>query len=418
MGFLETVADEQARAGLVSVPAAGLLHGMISVSEVFDRWMRPLRFSEDQLRALGSVQAWHPGLYRQMARATSGICVEFETDAREVALEVQVDQEPKATRAILNEVNRRNPDEPRACDGISADVGRRHIACRMPASNEVLMHFELSGQDPEDALGLQPLPGMGRNRHVRIWLPALRGCVVRDVFCDGTYIHPVPHRKVLLVLGDSIAQGFVSGDPAFAWPSLLAVRLGYDVINQGLGGQVFQPGSLYGVAGLADVGRIIVSYGENYRYEPCLPRRVSRDVRSYLLEVSRLWPRVPTQVISPLWHDETVSPSSTVSCYEQVPTFLEAHVAPHDQMTFVDGMELLDHDNALLADGFEHPNARGNRQIATRLNAVIRVPGLRPSSVGKRRTRKSKRDEFVLPANDTIAIPFDELIARAERQSE
>ena len=137
--------------------------------------------------------------------------------------------------------------------------------------------------------------------------------------------------------------------------------------------------------GVIDPERIVVAYGENYRYEACMARRVSRDVRSYLLEVSRLWPQVKTHVLTPLWHDETAYPSQGMSCHEQVPSFIAAHTAPHDQMTLIDGLELTDHDPDLFADGYEHPNERGCRQIATRLNTVMRVPGLRPSSVGKRR---------------------------------
>ena len=385
MGLRETMRDDQARSLLASAPAAGLLHGAVNVVEGSYRWCRPLRVSEDQLRALGSCQAWHPGLFRQMARTTSGICIEFETDAREVAVEVRVDAEPKGTRAVLDYVDRANPDGVQPHDGISADVDGRHVWCGMPAQGEELLVLTLDGTAPEDALGLQPLPGMARARHVRIWLPALRGCEVRDVACDGTFVRPVSHRRNLLVLGDSIAQGFVAGDPALTWPAQLAVRLGLDLVNQGIGGQVFQPGSLYGLAGVIDPERIVVAYGENYRYEACMARRVSRDVRSYLLEVSRLWPQVKTHVLTPLWHDEAAYPSHGMSCHEQVPSFIAAHTAPHDQMTLIDGLELTDHDPDLFADGYEHPNERGCRQIATRLNTVMRVPGLRPSSVGKRR---------------------------------
>ena len=40
-------------------------------------------------------------------------------------------------------------------------------------------------------------------------------------------------------------------------------------------------------------------------------------------------------------------------------------------MGLVDGMVLMDHDAALLADGFEHPNVRGMRQIAERTLEVM-----------------------------------------------
>ena len=81
-------------------------------------------------------------------------------------------------------------------------------------------------------------------------------------------------------------------------------------------------------------------------------------------------------------------------------------------MVLVDGLELLDHDPALFADGFEHPNAAGNRQVATRLNAVMRVPGLRPSSVGRRRKKRTRLlPEPVLDENNnTMMLPLEELM--------
>ena len=405
MGLLESLGNEQVRATLTRAPAAGLVHGAVGVVEQDYRWVRPLRFADEQMRALGSVQAWHPGLYRQMARTTAGICVEFETDAREVALEVRVDREPRATRELLDRIDRPG-GVTRAHDGISADVDGHHLPCVMPRQGQTEVVLSLVEGDAADALGLRPLPGLARTRHVRIWLPALRGCLVRDVLCDGTFVRPVAHRRVLLVLGDAAVQGFVTDDPARGWPQVLAGRLGLDVVNQGVCGQVFQPGSLLGLGGVLDVARIVVSFGESYRHEMCLARRVSRDVRSYLLEVARLWPKVPTMVLTPLWHDEEVWPSHAKSCFEQVPSFIAAHAAPHDQMRVIEGLDLIDHDPALFADGYEHPDERGNRQVATRLNAVIRVPGLRASSVGRRRRRKALPPAEPEPQAGMAPLPF------------
>lgn len=413
MGLSEKIKDERARGLLVSVPAAGLLHGAVSAVAHDFRWVRPLRFSEDQMRALGSCQAWHPGLFRQMARTTAGIRVEFETDAEQVALEVRIDAEPRGTRAALDAVDRGEAGQlPGAMlakphDGLSADVDGRHIWCGMPAAGETLVELTLSGNDPEDAMGLQPLPGLARMRRVCIWLPALRGCEVRDVYCDGSVVRPVTKRKNLLVLGDAFAQGFVSEDPAAAWPSLLANRLKLDLVNQGIQGQVFQPGSLFGLADSVDPERIVVAYGASYRHETCMARRVSRDVRAYLAELSRLWPKVPTHVITPLWHEEQTCPSHAMSCHEKVPSLIEACVSAHPQMKLIDGLELLDHDASVYADGCEYPGVQGNRKIAQRINAVMRVPGLRPSSVGKRRARRRKAPKVEpLQNDDNLQLPL------------
>ena len=106
--------------------------------------------------------------------------------------------------------------------------------------------------------------------------------------------------------------------------------------------------------------------------------------------------------------EEELAPSHAMSCQAQVPELIAAQVACHEHMQLVDGHELLEPDGELFAGATALPNARGNRQIATRLNTVIRIPGLRPSSVGKRRARKK------LPAppaevpehGNTLPLPF------------
>ena len=69
-------------------------------------------------------------------------------------------------------------------------------------------------------------------------------------------------------------------------------------------------------------------------------------------------------------------------------------------------LELMEHDATLLADGYEHPNQQGCRQIAQRLNGVIRVPGLRPSSVGKRRKKRKSRVEKRPDDNGMTQLPL------------
>ncbi|MBP3885001.1 MAG: GNAT family N-acetyltransferase [Olsenella sp.] len=369
MGLLENIGNSALGPTLARADAASLLHGAIRVERVRDGWVRPWRFSSEQLRALGSCQAWHPGLYRQMARATAGICLEFTTDSSEVALEVAIDDEPSGTRAVLDYVDGAEAALPH--DGISCDVDGRHLDVRLPREGEERVLFELDDPDEVPLGSVMRLPGMGDTHHVRIWLPCLRGCVLRDVVGNGSVIEAVPARPHLLVLGDSIAQGFVSEDPALAWPAILADRLGLDLVNQGIGGQVFQPGTLFGLAKSVEPEQIVIEFGENYRFEPCRARLVTRDVRSYLLEASRLWPDVDTVVVTPLWHDELAYPSHPLSCFESIPTFLSAHVAPHDQMRLVDGMRLMDHKTSLMADHFEHPGPEGSRQIAERLYLCI-----------------------------------------------
>lgn len=374
--------DLTASATLVRRPAQELLHGCVAIQESGGGWVRPQRFSDAQIRALGSVSAWHPGLYRAMARATAGISLELETDSSELALELQLDPEPAGTRAMLDHVTKPvtvgvggkmsvGDTTPSPHDGFGIEVDGR---LRMPVMPQLGMRtLSLCVDDPEKspAAGVTQLPGLGAAHRVRIWLPCLRGCALRSVVGNGTKIEALPMRRQLLVLGDSIAQGFVCGDPGQSWPALLARDLDLDLVNQGIGGQVFQPGTLVGLRPEADVALIVVALGANYRYEPCQGPLVARDIRLYLDELSRLWPKVPTYVADPLWHDEEAWPSHPKSCWKGVKRLIAQEVARHKQMRLVKGSWLLDHKRSLLADGFEHPNAEGMHQIAERLSVVI-----------------------------------------------
>lgn len=341
--------------------------------------MRPWRFSDRQMRALSSAGAWYPGLFRQMAAATSGITVEFETDASAVVLEVALDPEPAGTAGITAEVDRRHasrtnrPPVRRAHDGVSAFVSGRRVACTLPVEVDGIMQvrFELDGE------AVRVLPGFGCRRDVCIHLPWGRGCVLRDVVCDGSYLEPVAPRPCLLALGDSITQGFVTDDPSFAWPTLVAARLGLDVLNQGVGGQVFQAASLPGPELAEKVGApaaVIVMLGENYRFGACREGEVARDVRDYLSVLDRLlegWGGPRTLVVTPLWHREEAWPTHPRSCYPQVAPIISSEVALHPGMLLVDGGHVLDHDPSLLADGNDHPNAAGAERIAVRLASEL-----------------------------------------------
>ena len=365
----------------ISARAADLLHGALDTTVEKGGWVRPIRFTPDQLRALGSVRAWHPGLFRSMSACTSGVSLEFATDATRVSIEVRVDAPSKGAQAVLDDAVRHGGAPAGPLDGVSVDIDGRRLGTTLPDEKN-LVEFALDDPDaaPEPGLVRIPLPGMGEPHRVRVWLPCLSSCAVREVHADGTYLEPVDARGQLLVLGDSIAQGFVAGDPGSSWTARLADHLGLDLLNQGVGGQVFQPGSLAGLAEAARPEAIVVEFGENYRYEPCQASRVGREILAYLYEVSEAWPAVPTWVLTPLPHAEDVYPTNPRSCADEVEGLIAAAVRRHPQMRLVDGAALLDAERLpeLLADGSDHPGPEGQRMLAERLSFVVDATAVAP----------------------------------------
>ena len=350
----------------VRVRAAELLHGALRTIDAGNGWIRPGRFSADQCRALESSSAWHPGLYRQMAACTAGIAVEFVTDSSLITLEIRVDDTPPGTNAIIRDVQRAQKTDDVVLDGISFDVDGTHFSVRQQPKGAAQMAFAIDAPR-EQAGSAMRLPGMGAEHRVSIWLPALTGCELRDIFGDGTFIEPVPARPALLVLGDSIAQGFCAGDPALSWPARVSREWGMDLFNQSIGGQVFQPGMVADLQKRLSPERVVVALGINLRHEPCNERLVRTDVRGLFGELRRIWPETRMWALTPTPHSEQPYRTHPRSCFEQVDGIIRAEAQATD-MGVVDGLLLLDYNLDLFADASEHPNARGNAQIAERLS--------------------------------------------------
>lgn len=390
----------------ISVRAADLLHGALDTAAQKDGWVRPARFIPEQVRALGSVRAWHPGVFRKMAACTAGISLEFETDATLVELDLRMDEPPKASLDVIADVERHAPGPRPPYDGVGIEIDDRRLPLALPDERNVvacLLDDPAAAPEP----GLQRLPGMGVPHHVRVWLPCLTSCSVREVRSDGTYLRAVPARERLLVLGDSIAQGFVGVDPGLSWPARVADHLGLDLVNQGVGAQVFQVGSLAGLAGRVSPAAVVVEFGANYRFEPCQESRVWPEVRTYLYEVTEAFPGVPVWALTRLPHEEGVYQTHERSCAGVVDDLIRRAAARHPDVRVVDGSALLDAGrlDELLADGSDHPGPEGQRMIAERLSFVMDATAAPPD------VRRELALSFAEKAGE-VAFPLAECLRR------
>ncbi|WP_051353770.1 SGNH/GDSL hydrolase family protein [Atopobium fossor] len=383
--------------------ARDFLHGCLAFEERADGWVCPQRFTDNQRVVLGSCLAWHPGLYKQMATCTSGATLEFVTDATLVDIELSFGEEPVGTG------NSRKLTEQFACqegkerqstqvfDGVSHEVNGKHkgmLFVAMQDGQTAQVHIAL----PESKTTAPTLFDIHKLTRVRVFLPALRSCAVRTIACNGSVLKPLEKKDQLLVLGDSLTQGFVSGDPAKTWAHQLAHHKKLDVLNQGIGGQVFLPETLQDFSALPEFTpqSIVVAFGINYRYEPCTAHRVSKDIHRYFSVLHALWPAISTYVLTPLWHQVGPYPTHKHSCFDQIPQLIEHAVATHSNMTLIDGTTLLDANISLLSDGFEHPNTAGHTQIAERLFESMRTQN--PSYKVRISASEKTQKPVVLPA--------------------
>ena len=139
------------------------------------------------------------------------------------------------------------------------------------------------------------LIGTGK-RHVSIRLPNYSGVEINDFYISGN-VEKVVKNKKILVLGDSITQGAGSEYTALTYPNIIADRFGLDILNQGIGGDVFCADNLGEDIGF-NPDYVTVAYGTN---DWSGGRDVEKESGKYFQKLKALYPDSLIFDILPIW---------------------------------------------------------------------------------------------------------------------
>lgn len=199
-------------------------------------------------------------------------------------------------------------------------------------------------------------------RDVVIYLPADATVLIKNFEIDGDFTPSKKGTKVLW-LGDSITQGFGPLRSSQTYVSVANRILNYDIINQGIGGYVYDKKSLLKMEGYKPE-KLIVALGTNqYGCE------TMKDIEEYYPRLFELYGKdIPTLVITPLWRGDNM---------EGIPTLvkfcdkLKEILAKYSNIKVVDGFKLVPHLPEYFLDNL-HPNCLGTEVYARNLVEKIR----------------------------------------------
>ena len=186
-------------------------------------------------------------------------------------------------------------------------------------------------------------------RKVVIYLPADATVVVKDFEIDAAFV-PAKKGEKILWLGDSITQGFGPLRSAQTYVSVANRILKYDIINQGIGGYVYDKKSLLKMEGYKPE-KLIVALGTNqYGCE------TMKDIEEYYERLMEVYGNdMPVLCITPLWRDDV--PNG----YETLIRFCEnvkKIAGSYKNVKVVDGFRLVPHLHEYFLDKL-HPNCFG-----------------------------------------------------------
>jgi len=202
------------------------------------------------------------------------------------------------------------------------------------------------------------------SKNVMIYLPADATVVIRNFEINGTYKQAEKKEKVLW-MGDSITQGFGPLRSGHAYVSVANRLLNYDIINQGIGGYVYDKNVLMQMYDYKP-DKIIISMGTNQ-----FGTESMEGIEEYYELLKEIYGDTPVLCILPLWRDDVPNglPTLIKFCNN-----LKKIAEKYSNVTVVDGFKLVPHLPEYFLDKL-HPNCLGSEVYGRNLVLEIQKAG-------------------------------------------
>ena len=302
--------------------------GAYAFRETEDGYLQAFQYSEPQMEYFrGAMDFWYERCF-----ASSAKTLEFITEAQEVSFEYKIIW-----------VGSQDSFEA-ASDGLITEI------------------YYLKDLKEEGRLTFSFPAG---KKHATIYLPADATVLIRNFETDAAVSRPEKGEKVLW-LGDSITQGFGPLRSSCTYVSVANRVLNYDIINQGIGGYVYDKSSLMKMEGY-EPDKIITALGTNQ-----FGTESMAEIEAYYETLTGLYgTQIPILCITPLWRGDVPDgvPVLTRFCDK-----LKAIAGKYPNVRIADGFQLVPHLPEYFLDNL-HPNCLGAEVYGRNLVEKIRELG-------------------------------------------
>ncbi|MCR5178054.1 MAG: SGNH/GDSL hydrolase family protein [Lachnospiraceae bacterium] len=194
-------------------------------------------------------------------------------------------------------------------------------------------------------------------KSVVIYLPADATVLLKNFAINAGAERPEKTCKVLW-LGDSITQGYGPLRSAETYVSIANRLLGYDIINQGIGGYVYDKKSLMPMEGYHP-DKIIVALGTNQYGTESM-----KDVEEYYETLMSIYGNdIPVLCISPIWRGDHPEEAAIL---ERFCENVKRIAGSYSNVKVIDGFRLVPHLSEYFLDNL-HPNCLGTETYGRNL---------------------------------------------------
>lgn len=285
-------------------------------------------YSSEQLAYLDTTDPF----WYVRARFSAGVRIEFTSDATEISFEYRLKDysSPDNTVDVY-------------CDGVAVGVYRLEDGPRGKVT------FVLPAGDKE----------------VAVYLPTDCHFEIKNFTVNGRYKATRGRKTKVLLIGDSISQGYGTFMSSATYVNALQRMVKYEILNQGIGGYRYDAGSVMPIEGF-DPEKIIVAMGTNYYNDPTYD--YEGEVARFYEKLHQVYGDRPVLSITPLWRGDNGCDMARLSWCAEV---IRRECAKYPNVTVLDGFTAVPHIEECFCDSL-HPNAYGSLLYAQSVARAIR----------------------------------------------
>ena len=274
--------------------------------------------------------------------ATAGVRLEFETDSENLFLSVEV------------------------CKGSSRTFFTHSIFV-----NDSLIG-ELSGNiENNENVPFQKTFDLGKGmKKVKILLPwSVSSNLVSLKLDDGAKIIPVGKKRKILMLGDSITQGYDAMRPENAYAVQLADKLNAEALNKGIAGERFFPTFALEKDDFAP-DFITVAYGTNdWKYST--KEHFEYTCKGFYNNLRKTYPDTRIFALTPLWRVDIDATYESGVELKYISDYIKQVAETVSDMTVIDCMDFIPHKRQLYQTDGVHPLDSGFKFYGEKLYSTL-----------------------------------------------
>ena len=299
----------------------------------------PQRFTPAQLADYAAAPA-----QEVRSRCAAGICIALTTDSAEISIDFSSGNGARSIAFFDLTVN----------GMLAATAGWENYA-----GGRNCVTFQI------------PHESARQEQVVHIYLPHCRELILHAVTLpDAASAAPIAApERTLLCLGDSTTQGMTAKSPFSTVAVQLARFLDMRLLNQGVGGDVFDAVHLDALPGTPP-SLITVAYGTNDWGRTETAEAFRKTAADYLKKLRDLYSASEIFVLTPIWRADWQEVRAMGS-FADIAASIADVTSQFPNMTLINGLDLVPHMPEYYADGKVHPNDAGFLHYA--LNAARKI---------------------------------------------